>query len=300
MAFQIPNDADAAFTSQAAPDKGDFDIIAAGLAGTGVISGCAVTAQGSPDMTLAVAAGTVRVAGVPRATVTAGNVTITTADATNPRFDLVVVSSTGVKSVTAGAPAATPAFPAIPANSVVLAAVYVPANDTAIGTTQIIDKRVMLTTTQQLHVRHETAAGTGGTTGAGTFTAGAWQVRVLNTVLTNEIAGASLSANEITLPAGRYRIDASAPAWDVGAHKARLWDVTGAQVLVVGTNAWQSSADSILGLSHIRGTFTLTAQANVRIEHHAQTTANTLGLGVDTGITGVVEVHTDCVIEKID
>lgn len=139
--FTIPNEADAAFAAQAAPDKVDVDILVAGHEGTGVVSGCAVTAQGTPDMTLAVAAGTVSVAGV-TAAVTAGNVTITTAHATNPRFDLVVVSSAGVKSVTAGLAAASPVFPAIPANSVVLAAVYVPANDTAIGPTQITDKRV--------------------------------------------------------------------------------------------------------------------------------------------------------------
>lgn len=141
MPFAIPNEADAAFAAQAAPDARDIDILVAGYAGTGVIDGCAVTAQATPDMTLAVAAGTVAVLGT-TAAVTAGNVTITTAHATNPRFDLVVVSSAGTKSVTAGTAAAAPVFPAIPASSVVLAAVYVPANDTAIGSTQIVDKRV--------------------------------------------------------------------------------------------------------------------------------------------------------------
>lgn len=139
--FTIPNEADAAFAAQAAPDKVDVDVLVAAHEGTGVVGGCAVTAQGSPDMTLAVASGTVSVLGV-QAAVTAGNVTITTAHATNPRFDLVVVSSAGVKSVTAGTAGASPVFPAIPASSVVLAAVYVPANDTAIGSTQIVDKRV--------------------------------------------------------------------------------------------------------------------------------------------------------------
>lgn len=150
MAFTIPNnaDTDAAFhvsgvSPQAAPDKVDVDILVAGYAGTGVVTGCAVTAQGSPDMTLAVAVGTVAVAGV-QVAVSAGNVTITTAHATNPRFDLVVVNSSGTKSVTAGTAAASPAFPSIPGSSLVLAAVYVPANDTAIGSTQIVDKRVVL------------------------------------------------------------------------------------------------------------------------------------------------------------
>lgn len=149
MAFTIPNEADAAFAAQAAPDKVDIDILVAGVGGTGVISGCAVTAQGTPDMTLAVASGSVRV-GSTVATVSAGNVTITAANATNPRFDLVVVDSAGAKSVTAGIAAASPAFPSIPANSVVVAAVYVPAADTAINTNQIVDKRVLLVVPGQL------------------------------------------------------------------------------------------------------------------------------------------------------
>lgn len=141
MGFTIPNSPDAAFADQAEPDAQDLRIITDGSAGTGVLTGCAVTAQGSPDMTVAVAAGGVIVAGA-YAAVTAGNVTITAADGTNPRFDLIVVSSAGVKSATAGTASSNPVFPTIPASSVVLAAVYVPASDTAINSNQIVDKRV--------------------------------------------------------------------------------------------------------------------------------------------------------------
>lgn len=139
--FTIPNEADAFNGVQADVDKIDLDILVSGLEGTGVVSGCGVTAQGTPDMTLAVAAGTISHLGV-AAAVAAGNVTITTAHATNPRIDLVVVSSAGVKSVAAGTAAAAPVMPAIPATSVVLAAVFVPAADLAIQSNQITDKRV--------------------------------------------------------------------------------------------------------------------------------------------------------------
>ena len=53
-----------------------------------------------------------------------------------------------------------------------------------------------------LHVRDEKAANTPG----GTFTASAWQKRDLNTVKTNQISGASLASNQITLPAGTYHV----------------------------------------------------------------------------------------------
>jgi len=143
MAFTIPNEASAGFADQSEPDKVDFDILVAGMGGSGVATGCAVTAQGTPDMTVAVAAGQVTVAGT-LATVTAGNVTITAADATNPRFDLITANNAGALAATAGTPAAAPEFPAIPANSVVLAAVYVPATDTTIATNQITDKRCLI------------------------------------------------------------------------------------------------------------------------------------------------------------
>lgn len=141
--FTIPNEADAAFADQAEPDKVDLDILVAAHKGDGVIAGCAVTAQVTPDMTVAVASGSVIVGGT-IATVSSGNVTITAANPTNPRFDLVVVSNAGVKSAAAGTAAANPVFPAIPASSVVLAAVYVPAADTDIDSNQIVDKRVIV------------------------------------------------------------------------------------------------------------------------------------------------------------
>lgn len=143
MPFTIPNSADAGFSAQAEPDSRDIEALVAGHARTGVVSGCAVTAQATPDMTVAVAAGTVEVAGT-QAAVVAGNVTITAADSTNPRFDLIVASAVGALSAVAGTAAAAPVFPAIPASSVLLGAVYVPAGDTAIEANQIVDKRVLL------------------------------------------------------------------------------------------------------------------------------------------------------------
>lgn len=143
MAGFIPNAPAAGFPDQAEPDSADFDILTAGITGDGVISGCAVTAQGTPDGTVAVASGSIRIGGT-IASVSSGNVTIPTGDATNPRFDLVAVDNTGVKSRIAGTPAANAVFPTIPASSIILAAVYVPANDSIVNANQIVDKRQLL------------------------------------------------------------------------------------------------------------------------------------------------------------
>ncbi|HEX8762924.1 MAG TPA: hypothetical protein VF733_04165, partial [Candidatus Saccharimonadales bacterium] len=87
--FTVPNAALVEDPSQAQLDQGDFvDMIIAAFGGTGVVNGCQVTAQATPNMTVAVAAGTVLVAGVQHA-VTGQNVTLIAADPTNPRFSLI-------------------------------------------------------------------------------------------------------------------------------------------------------------------------------------------------------------------
>ncbi len=148
--FTLP-DNDVAFNAdQSRWMSTDLSILTAGLNGVGVVSGCGVTAQGSPDMTVAIAAGSIRVASGTQVAVASGNGTITTADATNPRIDLVSSSDAGTKTVTAGTAAAAPKPPDLPSGHIALAMVYVPANDTTIATNQITDKRVILPADDEL------------------------------------------------------------------------------------------------------------------------------------------------------
>jgi hypothetical protein len=136
------------------PDKGEgdndiqsilfqeyLDVLAEGINGKNcVLSGLAVT--GAASMTPSVAKGAVLSNRVMFA-VAASTVTIGTADATNPRIDLIVVNSSGTLAVRAGTAAATPKPPARSTDDVVIAAVYVPATDTTIATSQITDMRMM-------------------------------------------------------------------------------------------------------------------------------------------------------------
>jgi hypothetical protein len=140
----IPNSASATFTAQAEPDAVDFDIISAATNGYGILSGCACTpASSGSTLGVAVAAGVVWVASTP-ATVASGTVTPGAAHASLGRFDLVAVNASGTKSVVAGTAAATPVFPAIPASSTILCAVWIPATATSITAGNIVDKRQML------------------------------------------------------------------------------------------------------------------------------------------------------------
>ncbi len=135
------------------PDKGEgdndvqsilfqeyLDVLVDGIQGINiVVSGCAVT--GGADMTPEVAKGAIISNGV-MFPVTAGTFTIGAAHATLPRIDLVVIDSSGAKQTRAGTAATYAKPPVRTANDVVLAAVYVPANDTSIETTKITDLRV--------------------------------------------------------------------------------------------------------------------------------------------------------------
>jgi len=105
------------------------------------LSGCAVTPQGTPDMTLAVAKGSVLTSAVLHA-VTAGNVTIAAAHAELSRLDLVVADSSGAKQVRQGTVSAKPALPTISSGDVPLALVYVPPGTTAIDAGKMMDVRV--------------------------------------------------------------------------------------------------------------------------------------------------------------
>jgi hypothetical protein len=81
--------------------------------------------------------------------------TITTANASNPRIDLVCITvqdayytgslNTVTFNVVAGTPAGSPVAPATPANSIVLARVAVGAGVTTISNANITDTRVLST-----------------------------------------------------------------------------------------------------------------------------------------------------------
>lgn len=140
MAFGIPNKADALYPRQAGGFSSDIDTISAAIAGDGVLSGMGVSAQGTPDMTVAVATGLVRIGGY-FAHYVGANVTITAADGTNPRIDLICCDYNGTVSRVGGTAAALPVPPSIPANSIQLAQVYVAAAVTSIIAGAIKDKR---------------------------------------------------------------------------------------------------------------------------------------------------------------
>jgi len=145
-----------------------------------------------------------------------------------------------------------------------------------------------------LHVREEQTANTAG----GTFTSGSWQTRTLNTSKTNEISGASLGSNQITLPAGTYFIEAYVPAFTVDTNKAKLYNITDTADEIVGTSTNSSASGEGHESSMIFGRFTIAAQKVFEIQHQCLTTKATNGFGKPSNF-GVVEVYTEVMIWKV-
>ncbi len=150
-----------------------------------------------------------------------------------------------------------------------------------------------------LHVRDQkadTTLGGAAATGATRYT------RTLNTVVTNEIAGASLASNKISLDPGDYFIMAWAPARKVDGHRITLVDVTGAAVdVLAGSNALTSSLIDTDTHAFLTGKFTVATASDFEIQHFiltANATANALGSQDGEGST--VEVYTQVLIWKTD
>lgn len=124
---------------------------------------------------------------------------------------------------------------------------------------------------------------TSGTNG-GTFTAGAWRTRDLNTLIVNDDTTASLSSNQVTLPAGTYECWISASAFDVNAHMIRLQDITGTATIATGSAEFARNGDAgSMTRSFVYSKFTLSVSSALEVQHRSSGTKATNGFGVASG-----------------
>lgn len=145
-----------------------------------------------------------------------------------------------------------------------------------------------------MHVQDQKPTGTDG----GSFTSGAWQTRDLNTVLTDNIVGASLALNQISLPAGIYEVDISAPAYRVDRHSIRLQNISDSLTILSGTSEFNGSGTAVQTRSIIKETFSITSAKIIEIQHRCVTTNIDDGFGSNTGFAAH-ETYTDVSIEKV-
>lgn len=146
-----------------------------------------------------------------------------------------------------------------------------------------------------LHVRDEKTSGTS----AGASSAATWNTRTLNTVKVNQITGASLASNQVTLPAGTYLIYAHASAQQLDRHQLRLRNVTDGSTILAGTSEIANDGDTTGNKSQLMGRFTLAAEKDIELQHYTEKARATDGLGVASS-SGEVEVYADVWIEVVD
>ena len=114
-------------------------------------------------------------------------------------------------------------------------------------------------------------------TNAGTFTSGDWRTRDLNTEISDEDGIVSISSNQFTLQAGTYLIKASAPAYYVSDHMAKLYNVTASADIAFGTSGYTSVAAQTRSIVTAR--ITISAARTFEIRHRCGSTKTNNGFG---------------------
>lgn len=147
-----------------------------------------------------------------------------------------------------------------------------------------------------LHIRQERAVNTAN----GSSSVGA-NTTPLNTVVTNEITGSSLSSNQITLPAGTYHIYATIFGYDGTTFllKGYLYNITDSALEIAGSS--ERAIGSSQGKSTIIGRFTIGATEvfELRQSHSLANATNGLGVAADETLGGV-EVYAEVQIREIN
>lgn len=147
-----------------------------------------------------------------------------------------------------------------------------------------------------LHVRDERASGQ---SGGSPLVNQDWNLRALLAVKTNTIQGASLSNNRVTLPAGTYEYEGSAPASATSEHQARLYNVTDQTVVGLGTSevATSTGGKPPTTRSFIQGRFTITATKVFELQHWVFNGGNQFAGGYPVS-NGGIEVYSEIIFRK--
>ncbi|HEY9764573.1 MAG TPA: hypothetical protein V6D07_18745 [Trichocoleus sp.] len=153
---------------------------------------------------------------------------------------------------------------------------------------------------QYCQIEDQKPSGTEG----GSYTAGSWATRVLNTKTVDEI-NVSLAANQFTLPGatkpGKYLISWSSPGAAVNRFNTRLWNVNSSVQEKLGQSSWAPQPVNGEAKSVGFAIVSITANTTYRIEFRAETSNASYGLGVNNGsITGAFEVYTQVSIQYLD
>ncbi len=138
-------------------------------------------------------------------------------------------------------------------------------------------------------VEDQKASGTGG----GAVNTGyylTWKKRALNTEVRDAL-GITLSADEVTLPAGTYYAEAQSPGFGANHFRCRIYDETNAVELGLSDTGY--SGTNAQDWAKACAVFTLADAANVSVQYQSNYNgSSTANLGAYGSFSGVPEVYT--------
>ena len=134
----------------------------------------------------------------------------------------------------------------------------------------------------------------------GTFTAGAWRTRDLNTEVADADGIVSISSNQFTLQAGTYLIKATTPAYETAFHQNRLYNITDSSVVDTGSSEYTKQQSFVVTRSTLISRFTITGAKVFEVQHRADATKSSQGFGVRTsaGFSTDADIYTIVEIYK--
>lgn len=143
-----------------------------------------------------------------------------------------------------------------------------------------------------------------GTDGGSVSVANTVFTRTLNTVISNSISGASLSANEITLPKGTYAIRGKCVNKGCGNIATGIKNVTD-NTITYGLNVDHDAVTVGLytlyesSISQVDAQFTINSTKSFSLVQIARQTRSGSGCGLANNFAGISEKYAEVVIEKI-
>jgi hypothetical protein len=147
------------------------------------------------------------------------------------------------------------------------------------------------------HAQHQVGPGVA----SGTVSASAWRTGPLNTVLYNDISGASLSSDSFTLPAGLYKVIAFRCCFYVNAYATRIYNTTDDTTAIIGSNGYADQGDGYNSeYVPIHGIIDISKTTTFQVQLYAQTTRSSDGWGFSTNSLGDLNrVWSDVLVERL-
>ncbi len=142
------------------------------------------------------------------------------------------------------------------------------------------------------------------TSDGGTFTSGAMRTRDLNTIVTDTHGIASVSSNQVTLPAGTYEGSFRAPGAFCNDHQAYLYNATDTAYVTgaLGSKAFASRVGGVHNLDSVclAFRFTIASSKAFELHHECAVTQSTNGFGEgSSALNGDNAVYTSITFRKV-